>query len=58
MLDCPVAKAWALGVSAVVCPAAVVVVAVELTLAVPRASLLAKVPLVMLTAPVLGLVSP
>jgi hypothetical protein len=36
----------------------VVVFAVELTLAVPKASLLAKLPLVRLTAPVLGLASP
>ena len=34
------------------------VVAVELTLAVPKASALAKLPLVMLTAPELGLASP
>ena len=33
-------------------------VAVELTLAVPKASLLAKLPLVILTAPVFGLASP
>ena len=58
MLDVPVVKAWPLGVRAAVCPAAVVLVAVELTLAVPKASLLAKLPLVMLTAPVLGLASP
>ena len=58
MLDVPVVNAWLLGVSAAVCPAAVVLVAVELTLAVPKASLLAKLPLVMLTAPVLGLASP
>ena len=58
MLDCPVVNAWPLGVSAAVWPAAVLVVAVELTLAVPKASLLAKVPLVMLTAPEVGLVSP
>jgi hypothetical protein len=36
----------------------VLVVAVELTLAVPKASAFAKLPLVMLTAPVLGLASP
>jgi hypothetical protein len=53
-----VVNAWLLGVSAAVCPAAVLVVAVELTLAAPKASLLAKLPLVMLTAPVLGLASP
>jgi len=47
-----------LGVSAAVWPAAVVLVAVELTPAVPKASALANVPLVMLTAPVLGLASP
>ena len=58
MLDVPVVKAWLLGVSAAVCPAAVVLFAVELTLAVPKASALAKVPLVMLTAPELGLASP
>ena len=58
MLDVPVVKAWLLGVSAAVCPAAVVLFAVEATLAVPKASLLAKLPLVMLTAPVLGLASP
>ena len=58
MLDCPLVNTWLLGVSAAVCPAAVLVVAVELTLAVPKASLLAKLPLVMLTAPVLGLASP
>jgi len=58
LLDVPVVKAWLLGVSAAVCPAAVVLVAVELTLAAPKASLLAKLPLVMLTAPVLGLASP
>ena len=58
MLDHPVVKAWLLGVKAAVCPAAVVLVAVELTLAVPKASLLAKLPLVKLTAPVLGLASP
>ena len=51
-------NAWPLGVSAAVCPAAVVVVAVELTLAVPKASVLAKVPLVRVTSPVLGLASP
>ena len=51
-------KAWLLGVRAAVWPAAVVVVAMELTLAVPKASLLAKLPLVMLTAPEVGLVSP
>jgi hypothetical protein len=45
-------------VSAAVCPAAVVLVAVELTLAVPKASVLAKVPLVRVTSPVLGLASP
>jgi hypothetical protein len=45
-------------VSAAICPAAVVLVAVELTLAVPKASVLAKVPLVSVTAPVLGLASP
>ena len=54
----PVVNAWPLGVSAAVCPAAVVVVAVELTLAVPKASVLAKVPLVRVTSPVLGLASP
>ena len=58
MLDVPVVKAWLLGVSAAVCPAAVVLFAVELTLAVPKASLLAKLPLVMLTAPILGLALP
>ena len=58
MLDVPVVNAWVLGVSAAVCPAAVVLVAVELTLAVPSASLFANVPLVMLTDPVLGLASP
>ena len=58
MLDEPAVKVWPLGVSAAVCPAAVVLVAVELTLAVPRASMLAKEPLVKLTAPVLGLASP
>ena len=58
MLDVPVVNAWPLGVSAAVCPAAVVLVAVELTFAVPKASLLAKLPLVRLTAPVLGLASP
>ena len=58
MLDVPVVNAWLLGVSAAVCPAAVVLVAVELTLAVPKTSLLAKEPLVMLTAPALGLTSP
>ena len=51
-------NAWPLGVSAAVCPAAVVVVAVELTLAVPKASAFAKLPLVMLTAPEVGLASP
>ena len=51
-------NAWPLGVSAAVCPAAVVLVAVELIFAVPNASLLAKLPLVKLTAPVLGLASP
>ena len=51
-------NAWPLGMSAAVCPAAVVVVAVELTLAVPKASVLAKVPLVRVTSPVLGLASP
>ena len=55
MLDCPVVNAWLLGVRAAVWPAAVLVVAVELTLAVPKASLLAKVPLVRLTAPEVGL---
>ena len=54
----PVVNACALGVSAAVCPADVVLVAVELTLAVPSASLLAKVPLVRLTVPLLGLASP
>ena len=54
----PVVNAWLLGVSAAVCPAAVVLVAVELTLAVPKTSLLAKEPLVMLTAPAVGLASP
>ena len=58
MLDAPAVKVWPLGVSAAACPAAVVLVAVELTLAVPKASLFAKVPLVMLTDPVLGLASP
>ena len=58
MLACPVVNAWLLGVSAAVWPAAVVLVAVALTLAVPSASLFAKVPLVMLTDPVLGLASP
>ena len=58
LLDCPAVNACALGVSAAVCPAAVVLLAVELTLAVPKASLSAKVPLVMLTDPVLGLASP
>ena len=58
MLACPVVKAWLLGVSAAVCPAAVVLFAVELTMAMPKASALAKEPLVKLTAPVLGLASP
>ena len=58
LLVVPVVNAWLLGVSAAVCPAAVVLVAVELTLAVPSASLLAKVPLVRLTVPLLGLASP
>jgi len=58
LLACPVVNAWALGVSAAVSPAAVVLVAVELTLAVPKASVLAKVPLVRVTSPVLGLASP
>lgn len=58
MLDWPVVNAWLRGVSAAVCPAAVVLVALELTLAVPKASLLAKVPLVRVTAPMLGLASP
>jgi len=53
-----VVNTWLLGVSAAVWPAAVLVMAVELTLAVPKASALANVPLVMLTAPVLGLASP
>jgi len=58
LLDCPLVNTWLLGVSVAVWPAAVVLVAVELTLAVPKASALAKLPLVMLTAPVLGLASP
>ena len=58
MPDCPLVNTWPLGVSAAVWPAAVVLVAVEPTLAVPKASALANVPLVMLTAPVLGLASP
>jgi len=58
LVDDPVVNAWPMGVSAAVCPAAVVFVAVELTLAVPKASVLAKVPLVRVTAPVLGLAAP
>ena len=58
MLDEPAVKVWPLGESAAVCPAAVVLVAVELRLAVPKASLLTKVPLFKLTGPVLGLASP
>jgi hypothetical protein len=58
LLDCPLVNTWLLGVSAAVWPAAVVMVAVELTPAVPKASALANVPLVRLTAPVLGLASP
>ena len=58
MLACPVVNAWPLGVSAGVSPAAVELVAVELTLAVPKASVLAKVPLARVTSPMLGLASP
>ena len=54
----PEVNNWFLGVSAAVCPAAVVLVAGELTLAMPKASALTKLPLVRLTAPVLGLASP
>jgi len=58
LLDVPVVNTWLLGVSAALCPADVVLVATELTLARPKASALAKLPLVMLTAPVIGLASP
>ena len=54
----PVLKVWLLGVNAAVWPAAVVLVAVELTLAVLNASLLASVPLVSVTVSVLGLALP
>ena len=58
MLAVPVLKVWLLGVNAAVWPAAVVLVAVELTLAVLNASLLASVPLVSVTVSVLGLALP
>ena len=54
----PLEKVCALGVSAAVCPAAVVLVAVELRLAVLSASLLARVPPVRVTAPEVGLALP
>jgi hypothetical protein len=53
-----VLKVCPLGVSGAVCPAAVVLVAVELTEAVPKVSVLAMEPLVKVTLPDVGLALP
>ena len=56
----PEAKVWPLGVRLCVVPAPAVAVAVfcAATVAVPRASLLARLPLVTLTLPEVGLAPP